>query len=102
MEAVGEVIKKEVINSFNYSDDFYSVEEIHMLVEKYAEKMHGKTLTTAFQQLEVISHILGKYYADTMIKGKREFQEYVRKNPLVIKKADLIEAETILDTELIF
>ncbi|MDI6798734.1 MAG: hypothetical protein QMD12_01925 [Candidatus Aenigmarchaeota archaeon] len=95
VEAVGEVARREIINAFNYSEDLNSLEEIAGRVGKYKVRITGEVERI----VPYILTILGRYYADTIPKGKKEFQEFVRKNPLAVEKRDLVEASTILDAE---
>lgn len=95
-EAIGEIAEEYVIRNLGYSDDFEELSLLKKLLRPIAMK------GSIWDKIFAISHALGEYYADTVPKEKKEFQNYVKKDFLVVTKTDLIEAEMILSTEFFF
>jgi len=98
-EAIGEIVEGYIINTFDYSDDFESVSFLK-------ERIRRMVLAGSFQEAKfwnkvfAITHTLGAYYAETIPKDVKEFQQYVRKNPFIVTKKDIIEAKIVIETEL--
>lgn len=91
-EAVGAVVSNEIIKIFGYRDEFERITFWSRATWRYEFKTEK-----AIHRIFHLTHLLADYYAEDFWRmEKKEFQEYVRKNPFEITKKDLIEAETII------